>query len=143
MRRSAATLNALAAVWAAAATLYLLSAAGYRVVSTSSAVAGEDAGVGHLAVSLVSASGPWIVALLFVVTLTAALPFGVALAYPAGQRVTTWTCALSLLGFSLVAGFSVGLPYLPPALVLVASALVTPAAGAMTPPPVREHRGSV
>lgn len=123
MRRLATTLSALGFVWASAVTVFLVSAAGYEGISTGSAVAAGDTGI---SVSLLSANGPWFVGLLVGVTLLAGLPFGLALCYPAGQRTTTWISGLLLLSFSIIAGFSVGLPYLLPALVLLASAIMTP-----------------
>ena len=125
MRRLATALGGLAFLWAGAATFYLLTAAGYEDVSTSVALAEGTVDAQGVTTSLVSANGPWVVGLLGGVSLLAALPLGVALAYPQGQRATTWSVALLLLGFSIVSGFSVGLFYLPSAVLLLASAIVT------------------
>lgn len=122
MRHLATALNALAFLWACAATIYLLVASGYEGTYTTSASTGSDAVVGHMDVSLASANGPWVVGLLVVVTLIAGLPFGVTLALPDGHRAVTWSAGLLLLGFAILSGFVIGLMYLPVAVVLLASA---------------------
>lgn len=129
MRRIATTLSALGFLWAGAATLYLLQGAGSGVVSTTQAVGQGPARVGHVGIPLGSAEGVWIATLLLGLTFLAGLPLGVALRHPEGQRITTWGVGASLVGFSLVAGFSVGLAYLPAGLVLVAAAVLSPPRG--------------
>lgn len=123
-RRVATALGALAFVWACAATVYLLNAAGYEGYSTTSVLTGGGAEPRRVTASLVAANGPWVVGLLGSVSLLAGVPLGVALTHPAGQRATTWTVALVLVAFSLVSAFSVGLFYMPSAILLVVSALL-------------------
>lgn len=125
MRRLSLALSGLGFLWALAATIYLLTGAGYESFSTDAALPGGGETVGHMSVSLVSANGPWVVALLSIVTLLAGIPLGVGLAHPRGHRGTTWTFGLLIVGFSIVAGFSVGLTYLPVGLVLIAAAAVS------------------
>ena len=122
MRHMATALKALAFLWVGAATLYLLFTAGYEGVNPASAFTGTAAVVGHIDVPLDSSNGPWVVGLLLVVSLIAGIPFGVALTYPESHRAVTWTAGLLLLGFSVIAGFAVGLMYLPGAVLLLASA---------------------
>ena len=125
MRRLATALSALAFLWALAATVYVLAGVGYEGISTGFALTGGREEPGPGVVSLASATGVWIVALLAGVTLLAGMPLGVALSHPAGQRATTWSAGLLLLGFSVVAGFTVGPFYLPCAIVMLAAAAAT------------------
>lgn len=129
MRRIATTLSGLGFLWAGAATLYLLRGAGYATVTTVSALGVTDAAVGQVRVSLLSAEGVWIVALLSGVTLLAGLPVGVALTHPSGHRATALVVGGLLLGFSFLSGFSMGLPYLPAAAVVFAAGVVSPRHG--------------
>jgi hypothetical protein len=62
--------------------------------------------------------------LLMGVTLLAAMPLGVALAHPSGHRTTAWTAGLLLLGFCALSGVSMGLPYLPSAILLIVAGAV-------------------
>jgi hypothetical protein len=121
-RHLATALNALAFLWVSAATIYLLVTAGYEGLSPASALAGNTPIVGHIDTSLASANGPWVVGLLLIVSLIAGLPFGVALTSPKSHRAVTWTAGLLLLGFSIISGYTVGLMYLPGAVLLLAAA---------------------
>lgn len=123
MRRLATALGALAFLWACGATVYLLTTAGYEGLGTTSALVDGGIEVRRVSVSLAAANGPWVVGLLIGVSLFAGVPLGVALTFPAGQRSTTWTAALLLLGFSVISGFSVGFFYLPCGILLLASAI--------------------
>jgi hypothetical protein len=125
MRRLALTLDALAFLWACAATVYLVLAAGHQGVSTISALTASDVEAQRVTVSLVSAEGVWVVGLLLGVTLLAGLPLGVGLALPVARPTTTWTAGLLLLGFAIVSGFSLGLFYLPSAVLLVVAGVVS------------------
>ena len=129
MQRVAVSLNGLALMWAVGATLWMLEGAGYGG-SVVGVMAGPDAAVGHLGVSLGSAHGPWVVALLVVVTVLSGIPVGVSLTHPAGQRTVGWVAGLLLLAISAMAGFSLGLTYLPVALLILAAAAVAPPAPA-------------
>ena len=68
------TLSGLGLLWAGGATLYLLRGAGHAAVTTRSALGATDAAVGHVRVSLLSAEGVWVVALLSGVTLLELFP---------------------------------------------------------------------
>lgn len=143
MRHVATALAGLAFLWACGATVYLLSNAGYDGFSTGSTLSGTESVVGHIEVSLVSANGTWVVALLSTVTVIAGLPLGVWLTGAAARRAVTWVSALMLLAFSLIAGFSVGLMYLPGALVLLAAAASSLLVKGKDPGPPEEHRGAM
>ncbi len=143
MRRLATALGALAFLWACAATVYLLTTAGYEGISTSSALSGGGGEGQRITASLVAVNGPWVVGLLVGVSLLAGMPLGVALAHPDGQGATTWSAGLLLLGFSIVSGFSVGLFYAPSAMLLVTSAIVTLFIHGGSSPATSDHRGAI
>jgi hypothetical protein len=73
------------------------------------------------------------VALLALVTILHAVPLGVALTHPPDQRVAGGTIGLLALAFSVASGFSVGLTYLPPALLVLAGAALSPGRGFLRP----------
>ena len=85
MRRLATTLGALAFLWTAAATVYLLTATRYVGIGTGAAMSESGVEAHRVTVPLLSANGLWIVFLLGAVTLLSGLPVGVALAHPHGQ----------------------------------------------------------
>jgi hypothetical protein len=60
-----------------------------------------------------------------VVTLTTGVPFAAMLAFPGAQRAITWIVALLLIGFSVLAGFTIGLFFLPSGLLLLLAAILT------------------
>jgi hypothetical protein len=136
MRHFSTALNALGFLWACGATAYLLATSGHEGTSTASALTGAEAGVGHMTLSLASTNGAWIVLLLLAVTMLAGVPFGVAMSLPERHRAVTWVVGLLLLGFALMAGFTVGFIYLPGAVVLLVSA----AAPALVAPDPMEGR---
>ena len=132
-RRFAAILGAVGWIWACTASVYLLVASHGAGIWNASMFVGVDVDVRHLLPSLTTATGVWITALLAGVTLVAGIPLGVALTHPPDQRRVTWTAALLVLGFSLVAKPSLGLAYLPSAVLLIATAV----AGDLEAAPVR------
>jgi len=125
MRRLATTLGALAFLWTAAATVYLLTETRYDGIGTGATMFESGVEAHRVTVPLLSANGLWIVFVLGAVTLLSGLPVGVALAYPSSQRTATWSVAVLLLGFAVVTLSSVGLFYVPSALLMVGSAAVT------------------
>lgn len=132
MRPLATALSALGFLWAAAATVYIAAGVGHEGMSTRFALTGDEGASGYVGVSLASANGVWVVALLAAVTLLAGMPFGVALSYPRGQRATALGGGTLLLGFSLVTAFTVGLFYLPCAIALLAAAAAAGPSGSET-----------
>jgi hypothetical protein len=96
----------------------------YDGIGTNAALMGLESS--RATVSLWSRNGPWVAGLLMGVVVLTGLPVGVAFRHPSAQRMTTWCAAVLILGFALVAGFSVGLFYLPSAVFLLAAALLTP-----------------
>lgn len=143
MPRLATALKALAFLWSCSATVYLLVASAYEGVNRTSALTGSEAVVGQIDVSLASPAGVWVVGLLVVVTLVAGLPFGVASTYPEGHPAVTWTVALLLFGFSIMSGVTVGLMYLPAAVVLLAAATVPDLVGNNERSANADRRGAV
>ena len=132
--RLAVLLFGLAFTWAAGGSVRLLTSTPYLGVA-SAAGGHPDPTVGQIDVSLASANGVWVVGLLCLVTVLFALPFGVALTYPTGQRLVGWTIGCLVLAFSIIGGFSVGLTYLPAALLVVAGAALSPVRGSPRPHP--------
>lgn len=126
MRRIAKTLAGLSFLWACAATIYLIVAAGHQGMGTASTFAAGAVDVQRVTVSLASRNGPWLVGLLLGVALLSGMPFGVAVAHPPGQRAATWSTAVLLLAFAVIAGFSIGLFYLPSAVLMGVSAVLVP-----------------
>lgn len=122
----------LGLAWAAAGSIRLLTSTRYLGIVTE---AGRDAdpAVGQVTVSLASANGAWIVGLIGLITILFGLPFGVALTHPTGQRFVGWTIGLIVVAFSIISGFSVGLTYLPAALLVIAGAALAPARGDVPP----------
>jgi hypothetical protein len=112
--------------WAAAGSIRLLTSTHYLGMVTE-AGRHADPRVGQVTVSLASANGAWVVGLLSLVTILFGLPFGVTLTHPTGQRSVGWTIGLLVLAFSIISGFSVGLTYLPAALLVIAGAALSPA----------------
>jgi len=129
-------LFALGLGWAAAGSVRLLTSTRYLGIATEGG-RDVDPAIGQATVSLASANGVWVVILLSVVTVLFVLPFGVALTHPTGQRFVGWTIGLLVLAFSIISGFSVGLTYLPAALLVIAGAALS-APGE----PQRSHDGS-
>lgn len=106
----------------------LLTSSSYLGIDAA-ATGFPDSTVGKITVSLASANGVWMVGLLSLVTVTFALPVGVALRHPAGQRFVGWTIGWLVLVFSVVSGLSVGLTYLPAAVLVLAGAALSPGPG--------------
>ena len=123
MRRLAVTLSALAFCWACAATAYLLLASTRTGVATPAGLAASG-NESSLPPPLSTAEGVWMAGLLIGVTLAAGLPFGIGLAHPPGHRSSAVAIGLLLVGFCSVSGLSVGLLYLPGALLLLVAGAV-------------------
>lgn len=118
MRRLATTLSALALIWTATVTAFVLAGRGGRIRTgfTLGEVVGEP-GVGSVA--LLSANGVWLVGLLVGIAILSAVPFGVALTHPRGQRTTSWVVGVLLLAFCAFTFPTIGPFYVPGALALI------------------------
>lgn len=112
-RRLSLILGGLAFLWACAVTVHLLQASSEAGITVSAVVAGIAGDARSIAPPLASADGVWVTGLLMGVSMLSGVPVGVALTHPPIQKVTAWTIGCVLLGFCLLAGFSLGLPYLP------------------------------
>ncbi|HKI54304.1 MAG TPA: hypothetical protein VJ987_09275 [Anaerolineales bacterium] len=123
MRRLATILNGLALLISIAATIYLLNAPLYHGSETS--CIGNECETIETTQTLVEANGLRVVYQLIVVTLVSSLPFLAAFARPAAQRLVTWGSALLLLAYSIAGAFTVGLAFMPSALLLVIAAIFT------------------
>ena len=113
----------VAVIMAAVAGLFLALYPVYQgvseSVSSSGAVASSTDGA-----TLVAENGAWVILLLCVPVALAVLGL---LGAVRGRRALVWAPAVVLLIFALLAGFSLGLFYLPAALGLLASAGLTQA----------------
>jgi hypothetical protein len=129
MRRLSLILAGLAFVWACAVTVHVLQASSQTGMTISAVVAGIAADAHPVAPPLSSANGVWVTGLLVGISMLSGVPMGVALTYPPVQRATAWTIGCMLLGFCLLGGLSLGLPYLPSAILVfgVAVAATGPA----------------
>jgi hypothetical protein len=130
--RAALVLFALGFTWAAGGFVHLLTSTNHRALLAGAGGPPAPA-VGQMGVPLASGDGVWIVALLALVTILHAVPLGVALTHPPDQRVAGGTIGLLALAFSVASGFSVGLTYLPPALLVLAGAALSPGRGFLRP----------
>lgn len=79
---------------------------------------------------LASATGVWMSGLLMGISLAAGVPLGLALTRPSDLRTPAWGAGFLILGFCVLSGMAVGLPYLPSAVLL----LVAGAAGRAVEP---------
>jgi hypothetical protein len=125
-------------VWAALAGLVLASAAGLWMVFFTGAYTGVSTGGygqvpadGHVVQhdlpsvtthsSLIAVNGVW------VVLVALAIPIALAalglLAAVKGYSALLWTAAIALLGYSFIAGLSIGLLFVPAAVACFVSAL--------------------
>lgn len=126
--RPAALLFGLGFTWAAGGFVHLLTSTADRALLAGAGGPPVPA-MGQMAVPLASGDGVWTVGLLALITILFAVPVGVALTHPPDQRVAGGMVGLLALAFSLVSGFSVGLTYLPPALLVLAGAALSPHPG--------------
>lgn len=115
----------VAVILAAAAGLFLAFYPVYQGVSESVSSSGAIASSSGSA-TLVAENGAWVILLLCVPLALAALGL---LGAVRGRRALVWAPAVVLLVFALLAGFSIGLLYIPTALALLAAAGLTQARG--------------
>lgn len=118
-------LAVIAVVLAAAAGLFLALYPVYQGVSESVSSSGAVTSSTDSA-TLVAENGSWVILVLCVPVALAALGLMGAVRE---RRTATWAAALTLLGFVILGGFSIGLFYAPAALALLAAAGMTRARG--------------
>jgi hypothetical protein len=123
LRKLALILSALALLLSAAATIYLLSAPLYRGFTTQHTESGSV--TIETTKTLVEANGWWVAYLLAGMTLASGIPLLAALALPSSQRLVTWVFGLILMAFSILGSLTVGLAYMPSAILLLTAAIVT------------------
>lgn len=123
MRKLVMILSALALLASAAFTIYLLSVPFYRGFETFHTESGSV--TIQSTKTLTEVNGKRVVYQLIGVTLLSGVPLFVALARPASQRLATWVSALLLLAFSIAGALTVGLAYMPSAVLLLIAAIIT------------------
>lgn len=123
MRTLATILSGLAFLASIAATIYLLNAPLYQHVTTVLTESGEETIQGTA--TLVEVNGTWVVIQLLGVTLVSGVPLFVALRRSALQRQVTWVSALLLMAYSIAGSFTIGLAFMPSAILLLITAIAT------------------
>jgi hypothetical protein len=119
MRTLATILSGLAFLACTAATIFLLNAPLYRTVTESA----EQSIQGTA--TLVEANGTWVINQLLLVTLVSGVPLFVALRRSPLQRLVTWVSALLLMAYSIAGSFTIGLAFMPSAILLLIAAIAT------------------
>ena len=124
MRTLATILSGLAFLASIAAAIYLLNAPLYQYVRIVPTESGEETIQGTA--TLVEVNGTWVVNQLFAVTLASGVPlFVMLLRRSTLQRLVTWVTALLLLAYSIAGSFTIGLAFLPSAILLLIAAIAT------------------
>lgn len=123
MRKLAIILSGLALFMSAAVTVYLLITPQYQFEETVVTENGYDTIQGTK--TLVEVNGTRAVYLLIGVTLASGVPLLVALTRPSSQRLATWLFALLLLTFSILGSLSIGIAFMPSAILLLIAAIIT------------------
>ena len=123
MRTLATILSGLAFLTSIAATIYLLNAPLYQYVKVVHTESGEETIQGTA--TLVEENGNWVVNQLVGVTLVSGVPLFVALRRSALQRLVTWVSALLLMAYSIAGSFTIGLAFMPSAILLLIAAMAT------------------
>jgi hypothetical protein len=119
LRTLATILSGLAYFASIAVTFYLLNAPLYQHVTESV----EQTIQGTA--TLVEVNGTWVVNQLFGVTLASGVPLFFALRRSALQRLVTWVSALLLMAYSIAGSFTIGLAFMPSAILLLIAAIAT------------------
>jgi len=123
MRRTFATiLSGLAFFASIVATVFLLNAPLYSGMETSCTESGCE--TIQVTKTLVEANGRWVIYQLAVVDFISGVPLLVALRRSASQRLATWVSALLLLAYSIAGGLSIGLAFMPAAILLLIAAIL-------------------
>ena len=120
MRTLVIILCGLAFLLSIAATIYLLNAPLYQTVHIENG--GQPI---QGTATLVEANGTWVVNQLVGVTLVSGVPLFVAFLRPALQHLVTWVSALLLMAYSIAGSMTIGLAFMPSAILLLIAATVT------------------
>jgi hypothetical protein len=124
MKTIATILSGLALLISIAAAIFLLNAPSYRGIETSCTESGCE--TIQVTQTLVEANGTWVVYLLSMVTLVSGAPlFAVVFRRLTLQRWVTWVSALLLLAFSIAGSLTIGLAFMPSALLLLIVGILT------------------
>jgi hypothetical protein len=123
IRTLATILSGLAFLAAIAATIYLLNAPLYQHVKTVHTESGEQTIQGTA--TLVEVNGTWVINQLLLVTLVSGVPLFVALRRSTLHRLVTWVSALLLMAYSIAGSFTIGLAFMPSAILLLMAAIAT------------------
>lgn len=116
MRLLAMILSGLAFLASIAATNHLLNAPLYQIGGSEELI--QDT------MTLVEMNGTWVINQLVAATLVSGVPFFVALRRSAAQRMVTWVCTLLLMAYSIAGSFTIGLAFMPSAVLLLLAAIV-------------------
>lgn len=116
-------LSSLALLASIVATIYLLNTPFYQTIKTVHTERGEQTIQGTA--TLVEANGTWVINQLVAVTLISGVPLFVAFRRSASQRVVTWVSTLLLIAYSIAGSMTVGLFFMPGAILLLLAAIVT------------------
>ena len=123
MRRTFATiLSGLAFFASIVATVFLLNAPLYSGMETSCTESGCE--TIQVTKTLVEANGRWVIYQLVVVDFISGVPLLVAFRRSGSQRLATWVPALLLLAYSIAGGLSIGLAFMPAAILLLIAAIL-------------------
>jgi len=116
-------LSALALLVSIIATVNLLKAPSYRGIETTCTENGCE--TIETTNTLVGMNGSWVIYQLVIVILVSSLPLFAAFARPVIQRSVTWISALLLLVYSIAGGLSIGLAFMPTAILILVAGVVT------------------
>lgn len=123
MRLLATILSGLALLIAIAMTIRLLNVPLYRGFESQCTDSGCE--MVETTKTLVEVNGTWAINQLILVNLVTGLPLFVALRRSTSQSLVTWVSALLLWTYSIAGSMTIGLAYMPSALLLLITAIVT------------------
>ena len=116
MKTLAMILSGLAFLITAAATLYVLNLPVYKGIETVHTESGTT--TIETTKTVAEANGPWVVYLLIGLTLISGVPLFIAFTRPTLLRLVMWVSMLLLMAFSILGAFTIGLAFLPGAILL-------------------------
>ena len=123
MRTLTIILGGMAFLASMAVTSYLLYAPLYKGIESHCTEG--DCGTIQITRTLVEVNGTWVIYQLVAVTLVSGVPLFVALWRFAAQRAVTWVVTLLLITYSIAGSFTIGLLFMPSAILLLLAAVVT------------------
>jgi len=123
MRILATVLSGLAFLISITTTVSLMNAPLYQGIETHCTESGCE--TIETSQTLVEMNGSGVVYQLIVVILISSLPFLAAFARPAVQRPITWGAALIVLTYSIIGSLSIGLAFMPSAILLLIAGILT------------------